>query len=322
MCEYISFLVDTEGKKLQIYAAPGMNSHGNARAGWNIKGMAEAEWTGGNYDSLTVRYEDEEVRLLTLQLIKDKYNNRTELINSITETRGPEGKAFYHNGKRVFTKDDAGPNFAAVNELLEKLPTFPWLKPEKNLNTNILEQLVTEHLQCLGNYSTTDFSGISLRVIKTIKEFNAARDAASNAARNAAYNTASNAACDAASDAASDAARNAARNAAYNTASDAARKETSNAARKEAYNAARNAAYNAARNEAHNTARKEARKEAYNAASNAAYNAAWNAARNAAYLVSGLPDNPFASLVDLMSMGCMPVGVVNDEFVVWVPETI
>lgn len=57
MCEFASVVATADGP-LQLYAAPGLNSHGQARAGWNIKGGAEVEWTGENHDSLTVRYEN------------------------------------------------------------------------------------------------------------------------------------------------------------------------------------------------------------------------------------------------------------------------
>jgi hypothetical protein len=57
MCEFVSVVATADGP-LQLYAAPGLNSHGQARAGWNIKGGAEVEWTGENHDSLTVRYEN------------------------------------------------------------------------------------------------------------------------------------------------------------------------------------------------------------------------------------------------------------------------
>ena len=59
---------------------------------------------------------------------------------------------------------------------------------------------------------------------------------------------------------------------------------------------------------------------AYDAAYYAAYYAARYAARYAAFLASGLPGNPFSPLVEIMTLGCLPVGIVNKQFVVWVPE--
>jgi hypothetical protein len=98
MCEYISFVASTEGP-LEIYAAPGLNSHGEARAGWGIKGGAECEWTGEGPESLAVRFEDSKVRAVVKALILEKYPNRTALIHSITETRGD-------GGNRAWYKDD------------------------------------------------------------------------------------------------------------------------------------------------------------------------------------------------------------------------
>jgi hypothetical protein len=98
MCEYISFVASTEGA-LEIYAAPGLNSHGEARAGWGIKGGAECEWTGEGPESLAVRFEDSKVRAVVKALILEKYPNRTALIHSITETRADGYRFWYKDGK-------------------------------------------------------------------------------------------------------------------------------------------------------------------------------------------------------------------------------
>ena len=99
VCEYISFLATTEGS-LEIYAAPGLDSHGAARAGWKITGGAECEWTGEGPESLAVRFEDSKVRAVVKAMILEKYPNRTALIHSITETRGDDGgRAWYKDGK-------------------------------------------------------------------------------------------------------------------------------------------------------------------------------------------------------------------------------
>ena len=95
MCEYISFLATTEGS-LEIYAAPGLKSHGAARAGWKIKGGAECEWTGEGPESLAIRFEDEAVRAVVKALILEKYPNRTALIHSITETRNANGERHWY----------------------------------------------------------------------------------------------------------------------------------------------------------------------------------------------------------------------------------
>ena len=99
MCEYISFVASTEGP-LEIYAAPGLNSHGEARAGWGIKGGAECEWTGEGPESLAVRFEDGKTRAVVKALILEKFSNRTALIHSITETRRADGsRCWYKEGK-------------------------------------------------------------------------------------------------------------------------------------------------------------------------------------------------------------------------------
>ena len=95
MCEYVSFVASTEGS-LEIYAAPGLKSHGWARAGWGIKGGAECEWTGEGPESLAIRFEDEAVRAVVKALILEKYPNRTALIHSITETRNANGTRYWY----------------------------------------------------------------------------------------------------------------------------------------------------------------------------------------------------------------------------------
>ena len=95
MCEYVSFVASTEGS-LEIYVAPGFDSHGEARAGWKIKDGAECEWTGEGPESLAVRFEDEKARAVVKALILEKFPNRTALINSITETRNANGERYWY----------------------------------------------------------------------------------------------------------------------------------------------------------------------------------------------------------------------------------
>ena len=95
MCEYVSFVATTEGS-LEIYVAPGLDSHGSARAGWKIRDGAECEWTGKGPESLAVRFEDEAVRAVVRALILEKYPNRTALIHSITETRNANGTRYWY----------------------------------------------------------------------------------------------------------------------------------------------------------------------------------------------------------------------------------
>ena len=188
----------------------------------------------------------------------------------------------------MLTESEVGTKYAEINAFLASLAVTPWLKPGKELGAAEIAPLVQEHLRCLTVHSGTDFSHVTLRVVQTVDEYNAAWDAAI--------------------DAAYDAARNAAIDAAYDAARNAAREAARDAARREAYYAAREAAYDAAF------------RAARDAAWDAAYNAAWDADCNAGHMVSGLPDNPWAPLCDIMALGAMPVGIVDNAFVVWIPS--
>jgi hypothetical protein len=275
MCQYVSVVATTKGP-LDLYASPGLTSHGDARAGWKVTGGAEVEWTGEAHDSLLVRHEDADTAKTIRAMLMERFPTRRALIESITETRAADGSVFrYHNGSLVFTEKEAGPQFEAVNELIAKLPTFPWCKPAPDLDDELLKQLVAEHLWNLETFTKTPgvFDGVTLKVISSESDLAAARAAAWAAAR----------------DAASDAARAAASDAARAAASDAA------------WVAARDAAWDAAWA--------------------AAWDAAWVAARAAAHMVADIPNNPWAPLVEIMALGCIPIGVVGDEFVVWKPET-
>jgi hypothetical protein len=105
MCQYISFVASTEGS-LEIYVAPGLDSHGEARLGWGIVGGAECEWTGEGPESLAVRFEDEKTRAVVKALILEKYPNRTALIHSITETRGANSTRYWYKGGKLHLAGD------------------------------------------------------------------------------------------------------------------------------------------------------------------------------------------------------------------------
>ena len=267
MSEFASVVATTEGQ-LHLYAGPGINSHGDARAGWGIKGGAEVEWTGEQHDSLTVRYEDAAMAKTIRAMLVERFPTRQAMLAAITETRGVDGKIVrYQDGVRFFTEEEAGPQFEAVNELLRKLPTFPWCNPATEVEDEIIEKLVAQHLWELETTFTNTpgiFDGVSLKVISSVSDLAAARAAAWDAA----WAAASNAARAAAWDAARDAARAAARAAAWAAARDAARA------------------------------------------------AAWDAV----HMIANIPHNPWAPLVEIMALGCIPIGVVGDEFVVWKPE--
>ena len=255
MCQYVSVVATTKGP-LDLYASPGLTSHGDARAGWKVTGGAEVEWTGEAHDSLLVRHEDADTAKTIRAMLMERFPTRRALIESITETRAADGSVFrYHNGSLVFTEKEAGPQFEAVNELIAKLPTFPWCKPAPDLDDELLKQLVAEHLRNLETFTKTPgvFDGVSLTVISSKSDLAAARAAAWAASRDA--------------------------------------------------------------------ARAAARDDARAAARDAAWDAAWDAARDAAHMVADIPNNPWAALVEIMALGCIPVGVIGDEFVVWKPET-
>jgi hypothetical protein len=250
MCEYVSVVATTEGP-LHLYAAPGLKSHGDARAGWKFTGGAEVEWTGENHDSLVVRHEDDATARTVKAMLIERFPNRTAIIASITETRGADGYVvFYRDGVRRFTESEAGSNADVLNELLMKLPTFPYFRPTPECSDVILEQLVAEHLYLLGTRCKDphQFDGVALKIVRDPAAWAAARAAAKDAAWAAAWD--------------------------------------------DAWDAARDAAWAAAR----------------------------DAARDAAHLVSGLPNNPWASLVEMWALGAMPIGVVDEEFVVYVAE--
>jgi hypothetical protein len=105
MCQYISFVASTEGA-LEIYAAPGLNSHGAARAGWGIKDGAECEWTGEGPESLAVRFEDKALRDTVRAMILEKYATRKELIHSITEMREADGTRYWYKEGKLHRAGD------------------------------------------------------------------------------------------------------------------------------------------------------------------------------------------------------------------------
>jgi hypothetical protein len=84
MCEEVSFVVDEENPN-NLYFGIGLNSHA----------------VGGPppHDSLTVRHEDSKIAKMILGMLKDRFANRTQLINSISEARNEFGdRMLYSNG--------------------------------------------------------------------------------------------------------------------------------------------------------------------------------------------------------------------------------
>jgi hypothetical protein len=145
-----------------------------------------------------------------------------------------------------------------------------------------LAELVTEHDRALSAYGPVSVR-TTVRIVRTVAAWDAARDAAWDAARDTAW------------DAARDAVRAAARDAARDAAGDAARA----AALAAAGAAARDAAEDATRA--------------------ASWAAAWAATWAAGHLVSGINrPNPWLSIVEIWRLGCAPA-VYGDEAVVYVP---
>ena len=112
-----------------------------------------------------------------------------------------------------------------VNDFIEHLKNVQWFAPSPTLRKEDVEKQAKFTLECFGVKA-----GIEYRQLKTVKDWDAARDAAWDAAR------------DAARDAAWDAARDAARGAAWDAAGDAAWGAAWDAARNAARDAARDAA--------------------------------------------------------------------------------
>ena len=83
MCEYVSVVATTEGP-FEIFAAPGLDSHGKAREGWGITGGAEVEWTREQEDYLVVRHEDPAIARMVKGMILERFKTRQGLIDSIT----------------------------------------------------------------------------------------------------------------------------------------------------------------------------------------------------------------------------------------------
>jgi hypothetical protein len=226
-------------------------------------------------------------------MIKDKYPTRTDLINSITETRGVgKSKLYYKNGKVVYKKETHGSKYKEVKKFIQDLHTFPWFKPVPNLDKEKIVALVQEHITVLGKYGYKK-NKISVKFVNT---WGAARDNDWNTAYNAAYNAAFVATYDAA------------RSAMYYDDCDVTWGTARSVIYYDGWDAAWGVAYNVART------------AAVYAPWDAAREAIWCADKYAACLVADV-DNPFSSYVEIYRLGCVPVGVVGKKFVVCIPPT-
>jgi muconolactone delta-isomerase len=176
---------------------------------------------------------------------------------------------------RRFTEREAGPNADQLNDLLAKLPTFPWLKPTPECCDELLAQLVAEHLHALGTYwaDPDAFDGIVLKIVQTISD----KEAAARVAGSVAWSS--------------------------------------------AQFAAREAAREAARYNFRTIASSDAWSVAYDGVWAVSNISRSDAASDARHLVSGLPHNPWAPLVEIWALGACPLGIVDNEFVVYVPRS-
>ena len=120
MSEFASVLATADGP-LQLYAAPGIDSHGSARAGWEIKGGAEVEWIGEDHSSLTVRYADTAMAKTIRQMLIERDPNRTAMLASIFETRGEDGYVMWYprtlDELKAISEREESPNIGLSNLL-------------------------------------------------------------------------------------------------------------------------------------------------------------------------------------------------------------
>ena len=121
MSEFASVIATTEGP-LHLYACPGINSHGDARAGWGIQGGAEVEWTGEMHNSLIVRYEDPKMAKTIRAMICERFQSRTELLASITETRGVDGVVQLYRDGAIWIPDDTTTGDLDLSSYAHPLP--------------------------------------------------------------------------------------------------------------------------------------------------------------------------------------------------------
>ena len=106
MCKYVSVVATVEGD-LEIFGAPNLDSHGDAREGWCIRGGAEVEWTSEGKDYLTVRYKDPAISKMVKCQILEKYKTRQGLIDSIVIAKDRYKTVYLKHGKRHNSKGPA-----------------------------------------------------------------------------------------------------------------------------------------------------------------------------------------------------------------------
>ncbi len=181
---------------------------------------------------------------------------------------------------------------AKLDAYIDRITAIKWFQPSADLKREDIDKQVNVVLEAFGVKASIEY-----RVLKTTKDWDAARgaawDAACDAARDAACDAVWDAACDAAWDAARGAARDAARDAAWDAVWDAARDTACDAVWDAVWDAARDAAWGAADVLAFETIKYH---EKY-------------------------PNGNFVNIVPLWEAGLYPIGVVDGKFIVYVPAS-
>ena len=96
MCHYVSFLVDKKGALYFGY----LDSHAGIEAGHGLRpgDYREAEWTGDDENSLTVRVEDGEDASYYRSMILGDYPTRQDMIKTIKIGKTDSVIYHYRNG--------------------------------------------------------------------------------------------------------------------------------------------------------------------------------------------------------------------------------
>jgi hypothetical protein len=195
-------------------------------------------------------------------------------VDVCTENKQVDHRIGYERGKRVFNREDGGPNFAEINKALDRLVEIHWAQPAKDLDFTVINRYVREHLDCLEKHSKEVFSEVLTKFIKTREEFDSLVGSH--------YSDSYLAGLDG------------------------------------AYSVSRNADNDKMYGEVFDEAYIRAKKghDFYSKTKDATRMAPWSVA----WLVSNQPYNPYAPLVEIIALGCVPLGLVGGEFLVWVPE--
>jgi len=168
-----------------------------------------------------------------------------------------------------------------LDEYIERIKKIQWFKPSKNLKKSKVDKLAKFAIKTFGIEASIEY--------RSLKDPNAAWNAAWDATKDAAWG----------------AAKTTAKNAAWNATGDAAWGASWNAVKTTAEDAAENVAWNAARD----------------AAEDAAWGAADMLALNLDDYKKKYPDGNFINLIPLWELGLYPIGIIDGKFIIYVPPT-